>query len=229
MTSSGMCSAAAAAGTGSGTSSSTTDPGASTSRARMSTPSRVTRPSEMSRWTWAREIPDASATNLSARPDEPVAGTSTRTTVLTGGRRWAAARRRRRRRGGRVRVASQPRAQQPDDQQQHDRDADGRIGHVEGVEARIADARVDPIHHVTVPHAVQEVPDGPAEEQAEGDRQQHAVDTLPRLHPQDDRDDPQARDAQERRGRAQEPEDATVVLGSCDPDEVTHDRGRGAR
>ena len=66
--------AAAVAGTGSGTSSSTTAPGRQHVPGTDGTPSRVTRPSAMSRWTWAREMPEASATNRSARPAEPRRG-----------------------------------------------------------------------------------------------------------------------------------------------------------
>ena len=50
-----------------------------------------------------------------------------------------------------------------------ERDADGRVGDVEGVQAQVADAHVDQVDDVPEREPVDEVADGAAEQQAERD------------------------------------------------------------
>src|SRR5207244_2064697 len=96
-------------------------PGMTGSRARIGRPSAVSSPSAMSFWTSARDNPDASAMNRSARLPAAPGGTSTVTTRGTSGTPAAGAGP-----AGR-REPAQPLAEQPMDQQQHDGDADGRV------------------------------------------------------------------------------------------------------
>src|SRR3990172_408846 len=109
----------------------------------MTAPLDVRRPSVMRRWTYERERPAASATNRSARVPAALSGTATVTRPA-------------------ISVIGLVRGLAPDHrrrQEQHDRDADGRVGDVEGVEAPVADAHVHPVDDVAVADAVEQVAD----------------------------------------------------------------------
>ena len=61
-------------------------------------------------------------------------------------------------------------------------DADRRVRHVAGVPAAVADAHVDEVDDVAEAEAVDEVADGAAEQQAQGERQRASALRAPWRH-----------------------------------------------
>ena len=126
----------------------------------------------------------------------------------------------------RVAVAAQAehdREERHQDEQQ-DRGAHGGVGDVEGPEAEVADAHVDPVDDVAETEPVDQVAERAAEQQPERDREVEAP-ARPAVVPDDQRHDPERHDPEHERLVAEDPEERPGVLAEDEPQVVAEDAG----
>src|SRR4029079_9216896 len=103
-----------------------------------------------------------------------------------------------------------------------DREADGRIRQVKGVEPPVTDTDVDEVDHVSDPEPVDEVPDSAPEQEAQRDRHVEAPSRSAMVR--DDQADDGQRDDPEQHGVvAEQAEQGARVLAEDEADPVSQD------